>query len=134
MTFIPSGYFAVVTGMGGKDDKIEDIRNFEEKFFLNSQLCHQGVLNMSQCTTQNLSLSVSECFWKMVAECIDQQSDSFKAQRYEFHQSAHPIFASFPPAIPLLAESSLTLQSPPVVQVQPGNRVEEQLPSAERTR
>lgn len=78
-----AGYFAVVTGMGGKDDKIEDIRNFEESFFLKSELCREGVLNMSQCTTQNLSLSVSECFWKMVADCIVQQSDNFKAQRYD---------------------------------------------------
>lgn len=76
-----TGYFAVVTGMGGKDDRIEDIRNFEEKFFLNSKLCHDGVLNMSQCTTQNLALSVSECFWRMVGDCIEQQSDSFRAQR-----------------------------------------------------
>lgn len=78
-----SGYFAVVTGKGGKDDKIEDIRRYEEEFFLNSRLCRDGVLSASQCTTQNLSFSVSDCFWRMVKNNIKQHSDSFKAQRYE---------------------------------------------------
>ncbi|XP_022708605.1 dynamin-like 120 kDa protein, mitochondrial [Varroa jacobsoni] len=76
------GYFAVVTGKGGKDDKIEDIRRYEEEFFLNSRLCRDGVLSASQCTTQNLSFSVSDCFWRMVKNNIKQHSDSFKAQRF----------------------------------------------------
>lgn len=33
------GYFAVVTGRGGKNDTIQDIRNYEEDFFKNSKLC-----------------------------------------------------------------------------------------------
>lgn len=32
------GYFAVVTGRGRKDDSIETIREYEEKFFKNSKL------------------------------------------------------------------------------------------------
>lgn len=32
------GYFAVVTGRGRKDDSIETIRDYEEKFFKNSKL------------------------------------------------------------------------------------------------
>ena len=71
----------MVTGLGGKDDDIEDIKAYEEQFFLNSKLCREGVLNTSQCTTQNLSLSVSECFWRMVRDSIEQQSETFKAQR-----------------------------------------------------
>lgn len=33
------GYFAVVTGRGGKDDTIDSIRQYEEDFFKNSKLC-----------------------------------------------------------------------------------------------
>ncbi|MBN3273369.1 OPA1 protein, partial [Polyodon spathula] len=50
------GYFAVVTG--------------------------KGMLKAHQVTTKNLSLAVSDCFWKMVRESVEQQADSFKASRF----------------------------------------------------
>ncbi|XP_050426803.1 dynamin-like 120 kDa protein, mitochondrial isoform X2 [Adelges cooleyi] len=76
------GYFAVVTGRGNQEDSIESIKEYEEKFFRNSKLFRESVGITSQLTTRNLSMAVSDCFWKMVRETVEQQADSFKATRY----------------------------------------------------
>lgn len=38
------------------------------------------MLKPSTTNTQNLSMSVSELFWKMVKETVEQQADAFKGQ------------------------------------------------------
>lgn len=76
------GYFAVVTGRGNKEDTIQDIKDYEEEFFQSSKIFKGGIVNSSQITTRNLSFAVSECFWKMVRDTVEQQADAFKATRF----------------------------------------------------
>ncbi|KAJ8022051.1 hypothetical protein HOLleu_39430 [Holothuria leucospilota] len=76
------GYFAVVTGKGNTDDSISTIRMYEEQFFRNSQLFKSGTFKPNQMNTQNLSFAVSDCFWKMVRESVEQQADIYKASRF----------------------------------------------------
>uniref|UniRef100_A0A3P9NIF6 Dynamin-like GTPase OPA1, mitochondrial n=1 Tax=Poecilia reticulata TaxID=8081 RepID=A0A3P9NIF6_POERE len=76
------GYFAVVTGKGGTGESIDAIKDYEEDFFQSSRLLRDGMLKAHQVTTKNLSLAVSDCFWKMVRESVEQQADVFKASRF----------------------------------------------------
>ncbi|CAF5108361.1 unnamed protein product, partial [Rotaria sp. Silwood1] len=64
------------------DDPIETIQKYEEDFFHNSKLFRDGIFKANQTTTRNLSFAVSDCFWKMVKESVEQQTDTFKATKF----------------------------------------------------
>ncbi|CAG9789945.1 unnamed protein product [Diatraea saccharalis] len=76
------GYYAVVTGRSRRDDSIQSIREYEERFFRSSKLFKDGIVTPSQVTTRNLSLAVADCFWRMVRASVEQQADAFKATRF----------------------------------------------------
>ncbi|XP_041985599.1 dynamin-like 120 kDa protein, mitochondrial isoform X2 [Aricia agestis] len=76
------GYYAVVTGRSRKDDSIQNIRDYEERYFRSSKLFKDGLVSAAQVTTRNLALGVAECFWRMVRDSVEQQADAFKAMRF----------------------------------------------------
>ena len=65
-----------------RPDTIQSIKDYEEEFFARSKIFKGGMVNSSQITTRNLSFAVSECFWKMVRDTVEQQADAFKATRF----------------------------------------------------
>ncbi|KAI5722677.1 hypothetical protein M8J76_011921 [Diaphorina citri] len=52
------------------------------KKILAGKLFPMKALGYFAVTTRNLSFAVSECFWKMVRETVEQQADAFKATRF----------------------------------------------------
>lgn len=86
------GYYAVVAGKSGKNEDIQEIKDYEEQFFLTSSLREKGILNPNQCTTRNLSAKVSECFWGMVKASIEQQADAYKATLFNLEAEWNHLF------------------------------------------
>jgi optic atrophy protein 1 len=86
------GYYAVVAGKSGTNSDIQEIKDYEEKFFSTSTLLDRGILNPSQCSTRNLSLKVSECFWSMVRESVEQQADAYKATLFNLEAEWQRLF------------------------------------------
>ena len=79
-------YFGLIYNRISSSDDYQPVRHDIFKistiliFF--TSIFRGGVVNSSQITTRNLSFAVSECFWKMVRDTIEQQADAFKATRF----------------------------------------------------
>lgn len=52
------------------------------------------MLKAHQVTTKNLSLAVSDCFWKMVRESVEQQADVFKGLHAYVKLPLIPLFTA----------------------------------------
>ncbi|KJE94459.1 dynamin [Capsaspora owczarzaki ATCC 30864] len=76
------GYFAVITGKGNTEDTIDDIRKYEEDYFLTSKLFKSGALKANQTTTGNLTRAVQKEFWRKVRSSIERQTELIKADLY----------------------------------------------------
>lgn len=75
-----SCYFCTYqSGKGSSDESIEDIQSYEEEFFRHSKLFREGALRPHQTTTQNLARAVSQEFWKLVRESVQQQAEVIRA-------------------------------------------------------
>jgi len=69
----------------------DNILFFFEYFVLHSD----GVFKATQTTTRNLSFAVSDCFWKMVKESVEQQTDTFKATKFNLETEWKNSFTKF---------------------------------------
>lgn len=60
------------------------------------------MLKAHQVTTKNLSLAVSDCFWKMVRESVEQQADVFKGRlRLTFNKPYFKVLHKYQKALKL---------------------------------
>ena len=65
---------------GTKDESIESIKEYEAEFFRKSRLFREGALKLAQMTTENMSKAVSERFWKMVKDSVEQEADTYRGR------------------------------------------------------
>lgn len=89
------GYFAVVTGRGNSSDSINAIKEYEQTFFNTSNLFKDGILSAHQMGTMNLCMAVSQCFWQMVRESVEQQAADFEARRFNLEAEWKNLFPKF---------------------------------------
>ncbi|KII66271.1 Dynamin-like protein [Thelohanellus kitauei] len=75
-------YFAIIAGTGDPESSISEIAAYEQDFFKRSSLFRDGVIKPRQATSQNLILSVSECFWEMVRHSIERETDAFRSRLF----------------------------------------------------
>jgi optic atrophy protein 1 len=76
------GYFAVITGRGNSSDSIEQIQRYEREYFAKSKLFQNGMLREDQLGTRNMISSVTDEFWSIVKDSVNEQALLFKTLRY----------------------------------------------------
>ena len=71
--------FSVIQNYSGMNKVVEFLLFFANVFFF---IPSDGIFKINQTRTHNLSIAVSNCFWKMVKESVEQQTDTFKAKKF----------------------------------------------------
>ncbi|VDN09536.1 unnamed protein product [Dibothriocephalus latus] len=71
---------ALTSALGSKDESIESIKEYEANFFRKSRLFREGALRLEQMTTENMSKAVSERFWRMVKDSVEQEADTYRGK------------------------------------------------------
>ncbi len=77
---VPANHFNTLVVVGSNDERIESIKGFDARFFRKSRLFREGALKLAQVTTENMSKAVSERFWKMVKDSVEQEADTYRGE------------------------------------------------------
>lgn len=77
-------FFRPLKTAGAKNESIDSIKEYEANFFRKSRLFREGALKLTQMTTENMSKAVSERFWRMVKDSVEQEADTYRGMSMHY--------------------------------------------------